>query len=381
MLHFVRSLLKEKKSLKIFSCVKSKNKLLKSIITIISIIGITPLILYYNSSTISAINKFEINIVIPTLSKEQIANNDILKEKMIKALLKKDKSKWAYVPMSSDIFYGDTVSVNCFYISTKEVTNKEYMVFLNDLVINNKIDDYLKALPDTTKWRIHGGNNFLEPMVNMYLWHPAFANYPVVNISREGAQMYCFWLTVEANKKNVAMYKARKNNNPHLPLPNGIYINDVRIPEETEWMMAARGGLLGAEYPWGTNEFQNSKGCFLCNFGVNGSILGIDTVTKCLFNKAQNTSQIPSYTILNDGYLITAPTNSYNKNYYGLYCMSGNVAEMVWKNKTRKPGTKGGSWQSDYLHTKISATDEYEGITEAWPYIGFRPVFTATKGI
>jgi hypothetical protein len=64
-----------------------------------------------------------------------------------------------------------------------------------------------------------------------------------------------------------------------------------------------------------------------------------------------------------------------------LFCMSGNVAEMVWISENgkagSKPGTKGGSWGSDAEHIKIEAEDEYRGITEASIYIGFRPVFTA----
>jgi formylglycine-generating enzyme required for sulfatase activity len=250
-------------------------------------------------------------------------------------------------------------------MSTKEVSNKEYLVFLNDLVIHNKIDDYLKAVPDTTKWNIFKLRNNTS-LVNLYLWHPAYKDYPVVNVSREGAEMYCRWLTIEANEK------IKKDNPVHS---ESFFINDVRIPHETEWMMAARGGVAGAEYPWGTTRVQNDKGCFLTNFGFYKSMDKIDTVNNsCSLNRNATTS---AGSVMDES-MLAAPTNAYNPNPYGLYCMSGNVAEMVWKKQT-KFGTKGGSWNSDCEHVKISAVDEYEGIIDASPFIGFRPVFTAKK--
>jgi formylglycine-generating enzyme required for sulfatase activity len=80
-----------------------------------------------------------------------------------------------------------------------------------------------------------------------------------------------------------------------------------------------------------------------------------------------------------DGAFTTTKVDAYNPNDYGLYNMSGNVAEMIWKFKTNTAGTKGGSWYSDVDHVKISAEDEYEGEIDASPFIGFRPVFTAKK--
>ena len=44
---------------------------------------------------------------------------------------------------------------------------------------------------------------FNEPMKEHYFSHPAYDNYPVVAISREGAELYCKWLTKEANKLNA----------------------------------------------------------------------------------------------------------------------------------------------------------------------------------
>lgn len=324
---------------------------------------------------------------IPTLSEKEIALTKKFKDRMIKQLLKKDKNAWAYIPMSTDVFSGDTLSMNAFYISTSEVTNNQYRTFLNDLLIQGKVDEYVKAVPDTSKWISEGRALFYKlqpdstkwpggvevyfgPMTKNYYWHPAYDSYPVVNVSRDDAKLYCDWLTNAVNEKI-------KNDNTESKW-NSLFINDLRIPQDAEWMMAARGGHGSVDYPWSgriqsPKGAQNANGCYLANF--------------CIRNYKEQEScpnkKIPdAYTSAGSvslDYRFVAPVMSYNPNDYNLYCMAGNVAEMVWMRKTGKAGTKGGSWGSDSEHIKIDAEDEYAGITEGSMYIGFRPVFTATK--
>ena len=78
-----------------------------------------------------------------------------------------------------------------------------------------------------------------------------------------------------------------------------------------------------------------------------------------------------------DGGYYTVMVSSYNPNGYGLFCMSGNVAEMVYYHKeTNVPGTRGGSWGSPAIEIQINGPDSFKGKTEASPFIGFRPVIT-----
>jgi hypothetical protein len=282
---------------------------------------------------------------VPVLSQEQIKENTKFKEKMIKQVIKKDKDHWAFIPMSTEVYKGDTVSVNAFYIATTEVTNKEYRTFLYDLLAQDRVDDYLIAVPDSTQWThaLAGASSYER----YYFSHPAYDNYPVVNVSRDGAQMYCTWLVKAANEKAM-------KDNPESKWKS-LLSNDIRLPAELEWVTAARGGLMDHVYAWEGNNLRNKKGAMLANFKRPA--------------ESQDTLQSRSADV-------TAPVFSYWPNKYGLFCMSGNVAEMVWRHKTKQPGTKGGCWYSDNEHIKIDAEDEFAGITEGRPFIGFRPVMT-----
>src|SRR5690606_4709303 len=75
--------------------------------------------------------------------------------------------------------------VQSFYMDETEVTNVEYLEYLDWLKsvfsteeqgATNR-DIYLGALPDTLVWHNRLGYN--EVMVNNYLRHPAYGNYPV----------------------------------------------------------------------------------------------------------------------------------------------------------------------------------------------------------
>jgi len=74
----------------------------------------------------------------------------------------------------------------------------------------------------------------------------------------------------------------------------------------------------------------------------------------------------------------TVKVTSYNANDFHLFCISGNVAEMVnYANGTI--GAKGGSWNSLGENLKINAPDEFKGIASPNVNIGFRPIITLLK--
>lgn len=102
---------------------------------------------------------------------------------------------------------------------------------------------------------------------------------------------------------------ARAQNHPavHLSWRDAAAFADwagKRLPTEAEWEKAARGGLVQARFPWG-NEF-TPHGNHRCN-----TWQGV----------------FPTVNTAADGFIGTAPVNSYRPNAFGLYNTSGNVWE------------------------------------------------------
>jgi formylglycine-generating enzyme required for sulfatase activity len=308
----------------------------------------------------------------PKLTEEEMKANTKQKNRMIDQVVRYSKSKYLPIPQASFSYQGTIRNISKFYMQTTEVCNLDYRTFLFDLLIQGRKTEFLKAKPDQQKWLAAPINGYAQTMAENYFSSVVYDGYPVVNISREGAEMYCLWLTEEANKRLTEKSK---------PLIR------IALPGDAEWTYAGSGGLKDANYPWSlylstkpyyaTQNLKatNLRGCFLANLCFKKNPVTVDTASFCgtkPFPKAYTTAGL----MMGEGTFI-APISSYNPNDFGLYCMSGNVAEMVYVTdaqnpKLLKPATKGGSWNSDEKHVQLNGEDEYAGITSASPYIGFR---------
>ena len=277
----------------------------------------------------------------PKLTEEEISITKKKKRNMLKALQKHDKDAYAYIPSGSFDYNGKTISVQAFYMGTTEVTNFEYRTFLFDLLIQNRNAEFLKAKPDQSQWNSLS-NGKTSPFSEHYFSHKAYNEYPVVNVSREGAELYCKWLSEELRK-----FVGEKK--------EGSY-NDVRLPIRAEWVKAASVEGTMLPYPWGGPYVRDSRGLILVNH-------------------TPDSTEMVEFKL--SGSDITAPSKSYFPNEYGLYNMSGNVAEMVYAGLAKsEPGTAGGSWKSDQEGVKIYAPDPHYGVIDPKPTIGFRVVST-----
>jgi formylglycine-generating enzyme required for sulfatase activity len=223
------------------------------------------------------------------------------------------------------------------------------------------IRDMLNVYPDTLVWIADFTFSFNEPLATMYFWHPAYDNYPVVGVTWKQATAFCIWRT---NYLNDAL---RKQGQPG--------VHDYRLPIESEWEYAARGGLDHSMYPWGGYYTRNKEGCFLANFKpLRGNYI-------------------------DDGGSVTLPVGSYQPNEYGLYDMAGNVAEWTsnafdesayifshdlnpdYKYNARpddlpvlkRKVIRGGSWK-DISYYMQNGVRSYEYQDSAKSYIGFRCV-------
>ena len=217
----------------------------------------------------------------------------------------------------------------------------------------------VKVYPDTLCWLKDLTYSYNEPFVQQYFTHVGYDNYPVVGVNWHQARAFCHWRTQYFNAGA------------------GVRVQEWRLPNEAEWEYAARGGLMGAKYPWGGPYTRNEKGCFLANFKpLRGNYIS-------------------------DGGYITVPVGTYAPNGYGLYDMAGNVSEWTGDafdvsayqvthdlnpyyqripkktdNKISKRKTiRGGSWK-DVAHYLQCGVRDYEYADSARCFIGFRTVRT-----
>jgi gliding motility-associated lipoprotein GldK len=251
--------------------------------------------------------------------------------------------------------YEDVDIVRASSRTNKEKGKEDRSIFIEKPELN--------IFPDTLVWTSDYTYSYNDPLSRNYFHHPAFDDYPVVGVSWKQAVAFSKWRT-------------------HI-LDN--YLNDreeplhdqFRLPSESEWEYAARGGYDLAPYPWGGPYTTNDAGCFLANFKPRRG----------------------NYTA--DGGLRTVKVASYNPNNFGLYDMAGNVAE--WTSNAydesafnfahdmnfdfnydaedsdpeilKRKVIRGGSWK-DISHFMQVGTRDYEFQDTAKSYIGFRNVIS-----
>lgn len=227
------------------------------------------------------------------------------------------------------------------YIGKFEVTNKEYRLFLNNLKKQKNYDLYVKCMVDTNKWNTAFPNAFNDAMTNLYAWHPAYDNYPVVNISYEGAVAYCKWLTEQYNQQH----------------PEGKYVS-FRLPTEEEWRYAAGSKNAKALTPFPNDNIYN---CDPTITGKKKSKNVTDTTMQCMY--LGNIKTDKGYHA--DGGFHTVKVESYVPNQLGLYTTFGNVAEMT----STKGVIKGGSWYDVFEDCTFDKNANYGDVD---PRVGFR---------
>lgn len=263
----------------------------------------------------------------------------------LKDMKKLMEKGYSYVPSGVTLLETDTVSCQGFFMMKGEVTNFNYLEYLYALKNSGQTEAYQAALPDTTKWNTSMGYN--QTYVNYYFRHPAYRDYPVVNLTRQQAEGYCQWLT-EVWRKNTG--------NPDLVF---------RLPTRAEFLRAANGEKINRPYAWDGPYIRNAKGAYLCNhFALDNVCISRDTTTGEL-------KIVPLDMDLSsgNGVDITAPSISYYPNEFQLYNLNGNVAEMV----SDGPIAVGGSWYSPGYDVRNQSAMPFK---EASPFIGFRPVMT-----
>jgi len=167
------------------------------------------------------------------------------------------------------------------------------------------VEKVLSVQPDTAVWNAEWGI-FYEPIAELYFWHPAYSNYPVVGVRLEQAEAYAHWKTQRI--REAARMSGQSSS----------IIGQLRVPTESEWEAAAMPRALTdtlcairALYPE-IFEMVTARGCPLANLGFVTDDQGI------LVRDRES-----------DGAEISQEVGFFYVNQNGVHDMVGNVSEWT----------------------------------------------------
>lgn len=254
------------------------------------------------------------------------------------------RDKFVFIPNANIDINGQMHATPAFYMSTYEISNEQYKVFLDEMKASGQYTDELMI--DTAGWQNIVEYAYNMPYVQFYHSHEAYKNYPVVNISHKAAQEYCKWLTKKVNADS---------NDP-------AWQYEFVLPGRDLWLAAAQAGDSLAVYSWGNTPIINENGYAMCNFREIG-----DEYIHC----DPGTRALSVITPKETEFSITSPINSYEANIYGVFNLNGNVAEMI----AEEGIAVGGSWNCTGYDVRNTSMMQYK---KSSPYVGFRPILIVT---
>lgn len=244
-----------------------------------------------------------------------------------------DEMVQVYIPQGSFLMGSESgvinerpvhmVDLDGFWMDEHEVTNSQFVAFLNDQGNQEEgKSPWLNTADEIQPIELVGDTWVVEPV---------FSDHPVVNVSWYGARAYCEWA-------------------------------GRRLPTEAEWEKAARGSLDGKNYPWGDSlpvcENKAENGARFdddleCNSRGTTSIMNYAPNGYGLYDMAGNVWEWVSDHYLSYYYFISPEENPPGPA-IGLHRVM-----------------RGGGWFTDSYHARVSYR-EWDQPASSFNVVGFR---------
>ena len=238
-----------------------------------------------------------------------------------------------YYPLLSELYLQGSER----YYPRQEIDTKkliyEYAMKIDDTVLIKNIPVY----PDTSCWINDFDPSFIEQMTNMYFWHPAYDQYPVVGVNYHQVTAFLHWKTT--------MHQKSLNNND-IP-----YEITYSLPTVAEWDMVSTANKENKQINIYDNYYYHlGDDSWITDLSLNNvnnykkidsanSVINISTRADQLTRFINNNSYYKEAFIIDGGFFTqkvmpekkdkTSSFSSLNVDQNEIYYMGGNVSEWL----------------------------------------------------
>ncbi len=307
-------------------------------------------------------NRSSTEKLIPVLTEKDRLKYAQIKTQMIANLIKFNKGLYTKIPAYKTDYAGKATVLDAFTIRNVGITNLEYKTFLADLLTQNRSDDYLKCRVLNENWAKQGYCN----LADSYFKEAKYNDFPVVNISYEGAKLFCKWLEDE-----IKFYMQQNNMRSKLL--------QVRLPYDEEWVYAAREGYAKIAFEKGYNTiFDESAGLVNKSFTnrvelVKRRVERVDTLYSFYATNRYGWTEkeITDFFEIGLNYYKSGTLDTIYSNRMKVLGKIGRVSEMIPQKRTARVWLSGLSWKNKEEYQKLE--NEFKANT-ASPFVGFRIV-------
>jgi hypothetical protein len=297
---------------------------------------------------------------VPFISEAEILKYKKIKDQMLSRLVRGDKNLYSHIPSAKIKYAGKDVIIDGFVLRNVGITNLEYKVFLADLLAQKRNDEYLIADVRNEGWSSSG----YKDLATTYFVSETYNDFPVVNVTYDGATLFCKWLQQE-----VDLYVKR----------NKLKLKDLIIlmPNDEEWIYAAREGYAKIAFEKGYNTiYDQAEGLVDKNFTkraelVKRRVMRADTMyaiyTTNHYGWAEN--EIKDFFGKGSEYYMNVTADTIYPERMKVMGKIGRVSEMTGVRSGSKIWLSGLSWRHKDDYEKL----EMEFKTKLYsPFVGFR---------